>query len=349
PFGGISNSEKYITNELVNNGADVGFLISNVSAGIYYRYKVNHAKYALIDNETTIITTANWKLSGIPVNPSYGNREWGILIRNKNLTNYFLNVFKDDFKVGMKDVFLFNSSDLKYGSPTTGFEIDKEVPKGKYKPKFGSAKFNGKFKFTPIISPDNSFELMLELLKNANESIYLEMATISMSWNYKDDKLENVYLNALIEAARRGCKVRVLLDSRFVDVGMEIVDNKDVADYVNMIGKNERLDIEAKVVKLENLEKLHTKGIIVDGKITLISSINWVRGSAIMNREVGVIIENEELASYYSSVFLYDWEEKGIEKEEKKITEITYNYLFLLTPLVVTIIIILWALREKKK
>ena len=45
---------------------------------LHGRYKFNHAKYGIIDNETTIVTSENWKNTGVPVNNTFGNRGWGL-------------------------------------------------------------------------------------------------------------------------------------------------------------------------------------------------------------------------------------------------------------------------------
>ncbi len=55
------------------------------------------------------------------------------------------------------------------------------------------------------------------------------------------------------------------------------------------------------------LNKTHTKGVIVDRTQVLISSINWNENSARNNREAGLIIENEDVAEFYTDVFFYDW------------------------------------------
>ena len=52
---------------------------------------------------------------------------------------------------------------------------------------------------------------------------------------------------------------------------------------------------------------IHNKGMIVDNKSVLISSINWNENSVTRNREAGIIMENEDVAKYYTDVFLYDW------------------------------------------
>jgi len=52
---------------------------------------------------------------------------------------------------------------------------------------------------------------------------------------------------------------------------------------------------------------VHNKGVIVDNRSVLVSSINWNENSVRNNREVGIIIENESIARYYADVFFYDW------------------------------------------
>jgi PKD repeat protein len=47
----------------------------------------------------------------------------------------------------------------------------------------------------------------------------------------------------------------------------------------------------------------------VDGQWTLISSINWNRNSVAQNREVGVIIENADVAEYFTKLFFWDYNE----------------------------------------
>lgn len=59
---------------------------------------------------------------------------------------------------------------------------------------------------------------------------------------------------------------------------------------------------------LKGLAKLHNKGVIVDGELTLVSSINWGQGAVFRNREAGVIIHSPEVADYFTRVFLWDWD-----------------------------------------
>jgi phosphatidylserine/phosphatidylglycerophosphate/cardiolipin synthase-like enzyme len=69
---------------------------------------------------------------------------------------------------------------------------------------------------------------------------------------------------------------------------------------------------------------VHNKGVIVDNKSVLISSVNWNENSVTRNREVGIIIENDDVANYYSNVFLYDWN-LSFPKSHKKEIEAKIN------------------------
>ncbi|MDD3493002.1 MAG: phospholipase D-like domain-containing protein, partial [Candidatus Thermoplasmatota archaeon] len=61
---------------------------------------------------------------------------------------------------------------------------------------------------------------------------------------------------------------------------------------------------------------IHTKGVIVDGNRTLVSSINWNHHAVHRNREVGIIIENQQVAEYFARVFSHDWNLTATEPRE---------------------------------
>jgi cardiolipin synthase A/B len=53
---------------------------------------------------------------------------------------------------------------------------------------------------------------------------------------------------------------------------------------------------------------VHNKGVIVDGKRVLVSSINWNENSPSYNREAGLIIDHTGAAGYFTGVFDCDWD-----------------------------------------
>jgi len=56
---------------------------------------------------------------------------------------------------------------------------------------------------------------------------------------------------------------------------------------------------------------VHNKGIVVDGETVLVSSANWSGDGVLRNRDAGLIIHDKEIAGYYQSVFLADWESRA--------------------------------------
>jgi len=204
---------------------------------------------------------------------------------------------------------------------------------------------------TPVISPDTSLNTegsIIGLIDSATEYICVEQLSCGLDWvhgkyveyNWTDkdnyylhwednETYYNLYLKALIDAARRGVDVKVILDSAFVDA-RDLDDNDNVVEYLNEVARLEGLNIEAKLYYSYNLQGksryviIHNKGVIVDGEKVLVSSINWVLGSVGRNREMGLIIENRDVAGYYQQVFDFDW---GIDIAETFSAEALYTTL----------------------
>jgi len=305
PVNRIGDNERYIAEQIVNAGGEVRFMIND--EGIHDRYKYDHAKYAIIDNRSTIVMSENWENTGVPVNTTFGNRGWGIIIYNPNVTSYFSDVFFEDWKPESKDSFPFTCNDPDYGCPAPDFAPNRSIPTWTYSHPFTSANISGVFTVSPVLAPDTSLmetKSIIGMIKGAKKSVYIEQLYIYKDrWSYADPK--NPLLDAAINAARRGCDVRIMLNPTY-----SFETNQATIDYVRGIAaENVSFKIEAKFSDVEStgLNKTHNKGVIVDRNKVLISSINWNENSARNNREVGVIIENDAVGEYYTRVFLYDW------------------------------------------
>jgi len=329
PVGVISRQQelaRHVAQQIVNAGGQVRYMITDDSKGIHDRYRWNHAKYCIIDNETIIVESENWKTTGIPVRSTGGNRGWGVEITNKDFAEYFLNVFSDDWKIVSKDVIEFCALGFpKYCGPDPSFSVDDaeiEYPDDTYKVYFSNKTILGSFYVSPVLAPDTSLlenKSILGMVKSANRSVYVQQIYVHKHWARSSDYWDtftineadkNLYLEEVIKAARRGVEVKILLgvpygtdDSR---------NNYETAKYVNAVAEREDLNMVAKIVDKSvstgtGFEKIHNKGVIVDGKIVLVSSINWGENSPKNNREVGIIIENEDVASFFTTVFNFDW------------------------------------------
>jgi len=82
-----------------------------------------------------------------------------------------------------------------------------------------------------------------------------------------------------------------------------------MAALINDVARTEHLPLEARCADLtaSGFEKIHNKGVIVDNRLVLVSSINWNSNSPNFNREAGVIIEHPGVAGYFNAVFEDDW------------------------------------------
>ncbi len=332
PADGVEEEQKYILQKIHENGGEVRFMLTNATLGARYRYV--HAKYAVIDSESVIILSENWKYTGIPVNNTCGNRGWGVVIRNASVTAYFSQVFSADWDCVGYDIVFFSPKDKNYGNASSGFELNDWIETGYYDPVFPSMTLEGDFAVSPILSPDTSFledEGILGLMNGATESIYIEQLEFAMNFNDGGRAFENPFLLAVISAAEeRQVDVKILLSQRYSYLNNTALDNYDTYVYINELARARNITehLEARLVDYDRLglSKVHNKGMIVDGKWTLISSINLNRNSVCQNREVGVIIESEDVAQYFTSIFLWDWNEppcaKAAEIAPQKVYEV---------------------------
>jgi phosphatidylserine/phosphatidylglycerophosphate/cardiolipin synthase-like enzyme len=216
----------------------------------------------------------------------------------------------------MPDSVSFTPGDLKWGGPAAGFVPDTSVPTGTYGAPFASRTINGTFTVTPVVTPEDGLletKGIIGLLKSATKTLYVEQLYAHKYWGTaangcNETTCPDLFLAEVIAAARRGVKVRVVLDSAFLDTS-DPKDNTYTVQYLNQIAANEGLDMEARLIDLgvTKLTKVHNKGIIVDGTKTLVSSINWSENSPSDNREMGLIIENADAADFYTDIFYYDW------------------------------------------
>jgi hypothetical protein len=117
---------------------------------------------------------------------------------------------------------------------------------------------------------------------------------------------ENPLTDALHDAAVRGVSIRLIINQHYVNENSEI--REAVNDLNEEWGVNQGLDVEA-ILMSENdtVTKLHNKGVIVDGKSVLISSINWGDNSILRNREMGLILHSEAIVAPYMAAWWDDW------------------------------------------
>jgi len=322
PVGGIGAEEKSALWKVNRSGIPVYAMVSSQDAHAPYRY--DHAKYVVADGSSVLVVSENFKYSGFAPAGATGNRGWGVIMTDPGVASYYSEVFDTDMQ---------SPSVVPYsGSPGAG-EV---VPAQKHTSEFTPREFTDAT-VHPVLAPDTSHQIT-ELIDSAQQSIDIEEASITNETRL----VLNPYLSLAINASRRGVHVRVLLDSYWYNVDGK-ADNDEMVALINRIAAAEHLPLEARCAQLrENqIEKIHNKGMIVDGSRVLVSSINWNSNSPNFNREAGVIIDHPGVAAYFSRVFEDDW------SPAVKSPGIPVDYLkIVVVGVVVLILLALWYYRR---
>ena len=303
PVGGVGDTQKFLLKRIKSYGGNIRIKYSDVESKIYPRYRFNHAKYMVVDNKSVVVESCNWGETGVPYESSFGNREWGIIIENKSVSDYFIDAFLDDWDLNFSDTIFLD--DINWDIPYD-FYLDNKYYRGFYKPVFKSNVFFDSFSVQPVFSPDTSYKAVYDLLDSAKESIYVEQLYIYKNWS---DKI-NPFVKVLTDKAKNNVDVRVIMNyNPFYDS-----TNEKINETKNFL---EEHGIKVKLIftNWSIFTNVHNKGVIVDNKSVLISSMNWNENSFMNNREAGIIVYNSNISRYYSDVFFYDWNLK--EKEEK--------------------------------
>jgi phosphatidylserine/phosphatidylglycerophosphate/cardiolipin synthase-like enzyme len=202
-----------------------------------------------------------------------------------DLVQHFAGMFENDFS--MATTYDVNTDGLGYaagytisGSPS--FTPHKRAP----------LDVNEAMRITPFSSPTQSEDVMIDLIERANDTLYIEQM-------YIYETLDDILL-AIIAAKGAGVDVRVIQDDGSDD------HNNISATILEGHGIPVKRMVENAAIGAP-FNTMHNKGVIVDGEIVLVCSVNWSPTSLRDNRETGVIIESETVAGYYQDLFLYDW------------------------------------------
>ncbi len=262
PAGGLEN--KWILCMMQKNGAHI-FLYDG-------KLRYMHAKY-MIKNEEVLVSTENI---------GSNNRGWGAIVKDRSMAKQFRAIFDEDLKSSVQ----LQCNDTE----------EKTFKRKERVVHFLPASFSNQE--TNAVFAPGAENKIIEMLDGAKNIIYVQQFYIYLKWKNEP----NPFLEKIIEKARQGIEVKILLDSTYYNKD----SNGEVIDYINKIAEEEKLNMEARYIKNTYFEKSHTKGLIVDNAV-LVSSINWNDNSVRNNREAGLLIAGEA-ADYYKKVFMADWD-----------------------------------------
>jgi phosphatidylserine/phosphatidylglycerophosphate/cardiolipin synthase-like enzyme len=272
---GYFSPNDYVANNLTLLGYPVKWTSDS-------EFSYAHQKFVIIDNKTTIVHSGNWAKTSFPEVDKKANREWSIAMTDTVVTDYYRDVFDYDWGNGI---------DYDAGTHGTGDPLSYSETSSTYPRPFATAgEFSGQMNVTPIFSPDTSLQGILYLINAAQVTLDIQIPYIT-NWN-ETGSVETI-LDAIIAAENRGVTVRVISEEEY--------------DFEEVAALFHEHNIPIAWQDTRWFTANHNKGIIVDGRIVLISSINYSDNSIENNREAGVIIENEDVAQWYQEIFDFDW------------------------------------------
>ena len=279
PVGGRSRREARLLDRLVDAGVDVRML-----GGPRARYAFHHAKYAVVDDRAVVLTE-NWKPAGIGGRSSRG---WGVVLGDPTAAR-LARVFRAD--VTAPDA-------IPWTVYRTGRDFSATDGSGStrtYPTRFPSRRVPVD-RVEIFVAPDNAGRAVRELLRSADSSIRIVQMTV--------DGRNDSFLQASLAAARRGVRVEILLSSAWY----VREENRNLVRWLGRVAEREDLPLAARLTDpRSSFEKVHAKGVVVDGEVVVVGSLNWNEESRRRNREVLVAVHSREAARFFGRVFRSDW------------------------------------------
>jgi phosphatidylserine/phosphatidylglycerophosphate/cardiolipin synthase-like enzyme len=304
PAGGMSDDEVACLSALAASGATVNVLLGKMSEDAVQHVGPLHAKYMVVDDLRLVALSENFVESGLPSDPLSGNRGWGLVVTSPELAGYVGRVFDSDSRGSRPDVRAW-ADDPRF-DPRSALSGPEHPPPGPGM--MGARTTSSASVVTVLPSPDCSLRtpFLCELMGKST-TLLVEQFQADLLW--KDRWTGESHLSPLLSSVEgallRGAQVSFLLDSSWFN----IEDNGEVAEHINSLASSQGLLGEARMMDLSGpVSTLHNKGLVADGRLTLVSSNNWGYSSFARNRELAVLVESEEVAEYFSSAFGTDWD-----------------------------------------
>ena len=279
PVGGFPRREARLLDRLERAGIDV-----RAVGGPSARYAFHHAKYAVVDGRA-LVTTENWKPAGVG---GASSRGWGVITDQPRVVDGLVATFRAD--AGWRDAVPWDRfhADRSF--------VETNVSTGSYPTRFPPESVPVD-RTRLLVAPDNAESAVVGVVDNATETLVVEQVSVGGR--------TSPFLQAALDAAERGVSVRILLSSAWY----VREDNERLVTWLNDRAASRNLPLEARTAAPRGrFEKIHTKGVVVDGDQVVLGSLNWNNHSARENREVAVVLDGETVGTYFGRVFDADWQ-----------------------------------------
>ncbi len=183
----------------------------------------------------------------------------------------------------------------------------------------GTVPVMGMQAFVEDLSSDKYFPKVKEALLKAKSSIYMMMYLVNFNEKLKNSPI-NQLVDELINANKRGVKVKVILDQNInysnLGEGSGTWEREAKNDPLFLYLKKNGIE-----VYYDNIFMItHSKVIIIDEEIVILGSANWTMSSLKRNWEGSCLIRSKELAKEFLEDFAkisIDYEASILDEERK--------------------------------
>ena len=253
-------------------------------------YRYHHEKCCVIDGRTVVVTTENWGPSSFPASghaSGFASRGWGAVVESPEMAATLIDVIEHD---------------LRACTVTWERGVTKPTELPEVPPSSSSGPLLFPCSASLLVGPESwgsDLATLTGLISIASETIYLELASLEPEWGVHQSPL----VEALLDAAARGVRVRLLLDQGYDGEGEATVRELSLLSAQRGI-----LHVMATVADgIPGVARVHAKGAIIDGRVAILGSLNWAWSSATRNREILIVLEGAEVVADLRRTFMADW------------------------------------------
>lgn len=273
-----------------------------------------HIKVAVRDAHVTKsaavwLSSGNWNNSNQPIFDSShpdvplaerSDRDWHVVLFSKELAAWFKKFIDHDFAVAKEQ----NAATVRTELLPAPLPKNDPVIAAGFTSFVPPLTVEDTMTITPLLTPDTGIyvDRITALIASAQTRFDLQLQYID-SFAGANDTAFAALIDALAAAEARGVAIRMIFSEFQQESILELM-------------REAKLAIDHDHVRIQN--NVHNKGMLVDGRLTVVSSQNWSGAGVLRNRDAGLIIDNAQVNAYFGARFDYDWKTLATAKPKSK-------------------------------
>jgi phosphatidylserine/phosphatidylglycerophosphate/cardiolipin synthase-like enzyme len=321
PVGGIDNQEKWVCRDIEAAGGQCWFMTNTSGQDIFDRYDYLHAKLIIVDDRVVAIGSENLSPRSLtyddPADGTRGHRGVYLVTDASGVVSRALEIWQADFDpINQRDIVRWTAA----LTPPIGFTPNYSIEVGGYRIRYPAPlAVTAPLTFELLTAPESALRASDSLLglinrSGAGDSIDVEQLDEPPHWGDSASNPiadPNLRLEALIAAAGRGAKVRLLLD-RYFDDSASPTSNSATVQYIESLRANSSTLQANLAARLGDPAQfgLHNKMFLFNiggNKFVHAGSLNGTETSNKANREVALQVQSSAAYDYLRNMFDYDW------------------------------------------